>query len=107
MKMSDIMFIQPRETWSVSTVKELLLLMDIEEPSSDLKWIDFLDEFLDMEKHDIVEVNSFQRSGGWAQIMPPVFTLTATNSSTVFFRQTRLFFRRTALLQLQRTGQRL
>ena len=46
----------------VLTVKERLLLMDIEEPSSDLKWIDFLDEFLDMEKHDIVEVNSLHCS---------------------------------------------
>ena len=43
-------------------MKELLLLMDIEEPSSDLKWINMLDEFLDMEKHDIVEVNSLHRS---------------------------------------------
>ena len=29
--------------------------MDIEEPSSDLKWIDMLKEFQDMEKHDIIE----------------------------------------------------
>ena len=36
--------------------------MDIEEPSSDLKWINMLDEFLDMEKYDIVEVNSIHRS---------------------------------------------